>query len=677
MIEVLTGVTGIAVFAFAAYGWGRASSRICYGNKRVGAAYTTALGVATWMFLGGVCNGLGVAYRTTLLVLLVLGLVVATVDTWPRFGEWGRVLRKGFGGAAASPGQGALTTILNWLPMGVILVAVGFLSLTLLPATLFNAGDDYHTYFARPLRMLATGTLQGSPFELIGVDSLGGQAFFHAYTLLAFSLSFLNQFDSLFCFGLSAVLLVETGRRIGDSSLFVLLATLGFMLISVQVINISAVYSGVLIMLSLLPATVFWFAALNGEGWREWVLRAVPIGLLFAALVVLKVTFFAVVAVFWSVVFGLSLYLCRNRRGVWAGALATVASTVVGLFPWVWTHRDVYSTAIALKVEGSPGGIVKDVSAALFSEKVGNLWSSGELFWGGTYFSYNSLLGLIAVMCAVLVYVLWKRGVEAGVFPGVLALGVAAITVYLGNAGIFLPETAIRYSSPVLLVAFLTMLLIVGTLLDRDRKAVGGGNTWLPRWRSSVFGSVLLIFLVSLFGDPLLDRIQTTLDTRSQIFYERHPRYVDFAKISGNLELRQKAFGPQLARAQEASAPGAKIFAWVSDPFLLDFGRNPVVLASYVGMANPALDIPFRKERGTLEQRLRTMGVQNIILQYRGLGTPPREILMKKWNDSTVALDREISAKSIYLRDRIKALALNQQVIYDDGGILVIRFDPV
>jgi hypothetical protein len=46
--------------------------------------------------------------------------------------------------------------------------------------------------------MLATGTLYGSPLSALGSETLGGQAFIHAFILLIAPIQYINGADTIF-----------------------------------------------------------------------------------------------------------------------------------------------------------------------------------------------------------------------------------------------------------------------------------------------------------------------------------------------------------------------------------------------------------------------------------------------------------------------------------------------
>ena len=97
------------------------------------------------------------------------------------------------------------------LAVGLITLVIGFAILTQFPPSAFNYHDDFQKYLAHPVRMLATGTLFGSPLSAIGSETLGGLAFLHAFPLLVAPVEYINGVDAI----LGLLLLMMLGASAG------------------------------------------------------------------------------------------------------------------------------------------------------------------------------------------------------------------------------------------------------------------------------------------------------------------------------------------------------------------------------------------------------------------------------------------------------------------------------
>src|SRR5262249_48389116 len=138
--------------------------------------------------------------------------------------------------------------------------------------------DDLEKYLVHPVRMLATGTLSGSPLSALGSETLGGQAFLHGFVLSAFPLPYVNGVDSVF--GLFVLMLIAgaAGWRRFSWPFGAPLAALFVAIVNPLYVNISAIYIGAL----LIATAVILVADENEDA------SPVLIGLVYAGLVAIK-----------------------------------------------------------------------------------------------------------------------------------------------------------------------------------------------------------------------------------------------------------------------------------------------------------------------------------------------------------------------------------------------------
>jgi hypothetical protein len=55
-------IGSIFVFSVSAYGWGGWAAQFLYQKPTRSIAYNISIGLAVWVFLGGILNALGLAY---------------------------------------------------------------------------------------------------------------------------------------------------------------------------------------------------------------------------------------------------------------------------------------------------------------------------------------------------------------------------------------------------------------------------------------------------------------------------------------------------------------------------------------------------------------------------------------------------------------------------------------
>ena len=78
MASFLLSVVVLLAFLIATFGWGHLLCRLIYGEAEVRVAYAVALGMATWIVLGGALNLLGLAFPITLYAMYAAGTVLAS-----------------------------------------------------------------------------------------------------------------------------------------------------------------------------------------------------------------------------------------------------------------------------------------------------------------------------------------------------------------------------------------------------------------------------------------------------------------------------------------------------------------------------------------------------------------------------------------------------------------------
>ena len=158
VIDFLYTVTMLAVFFASTYAWGRLATCLLYKQAPRSWPFTSAVGLALWIFVGGLLNASHLAYGAALDGVLVLGLILLA-------GQAIRSLRTPEGRRVpAAWARGLQAPTAEWLPT-VLITAVGaFRIATLVPAGVFNYHDDFQSYLVPPVRMLQTGAMTSGAF---------------------------------------------------------------------------------------------------------------------------------------------------------------------------------------------------------------------------------------------------------------------------------------------------------------------------------------------------------------------------------------------------------------------------------------------------------------------------------------------------------------------------------
>jgi hypothetical protein len=152
-VVVCIGASGIAIMTCAFYGWGRLTRRLT-GLSTGTWPVTTALGLASVLFLGGLLNVCRLAYPGTLAGVVVAGLMLSALAARHKSTGWRMIKGSRNWCYAASWGT-------------TIIAVMGFTITTQLAPSLYNADDDFQHYFPHAVRMVETGTLHGSPLNAL------------------------------------------------------------------------------------------------------------------------------------------------------------------------------------------------------------------------------------------------------------------------------------------------------------------------------------------------------------------------------------------------------------------------------------------------------------------------------------------------------------------------------
>lgn len=607
----------LVLAALVAHGYGVATLYLCR-NAVAGWALTSAIGLATLTLLGGLANLLQVAFAPLLLALAAIG---AVLDLWWWLG--GGLRRQ----------CDALRDYGLWpaICVAAIVVAVlSFVAVTQFPPAAVNLHDDLEKYFAFPTRMLATGTLAGSPLNALGVETLGGQAWFHGFLLAVLPIQYVNGFDALICLGLAMLLLAgSVGARrapVGAMAIAALVA------IDPQYVNVSPLYFGVALSLAL----VLWrFDRPMGRG------ADVTTGLLLAALTAAKpsLALFAIFALLGDA----SIAMVSGRGTV--RTIASLARTAMwsALFvaPWLGLYAAQYVHWTALPTGSAP---TPSIPLSAF-------FSLADLPYGAAAAIYTAAMGLalaVALFGGVAGHGEGRRPALA-----LLAAALAGTVSYFAETW-FLASyqssfgTAFRYG----LVNVLIAVPLCVALGWRER----------GRWAAASRAAALLLAggVVAGFAPSLLGRIDQAWNYGHVLAFgwsATQGEYLDYSRARLSRDAADGARG-----AQKLVPPGEPILVWTESPFQFDFARNPIFDVQPAGLATPWARVP---------------PVRYLIWEYRGFAvrTPGA------YEDAAEGVglyERIIALRSLAFARALDAATRTGRILYNDGWLVVVALtDPI
>jgi len=205
------------------------------GMGRVRPEVLPALGLAAFIFMGGVLNLLHLAFPLAIWVLLAAGFLSSALAVWSR------ATSPGPGGEKGPPfpaGKGV------WLLAGVGVALMILTLATQAEPEAYNWQDDLQKYFVHPVRMLETGTVFGSQLSSIGAENLGGMAFVQSCVLLWLPIKAINGADAVLGLLLCLIPLLAFGSRQRGLRPVAAVAMASIVIIDPHYVNVSALYLG-------------------------------------------------------------------------------------------------------------------------------------------------------------------------------------------------------------------------------------------------------------------------------------------------------------------------------------------------------------------------------------------------------------------------------------------------
>lgn len=602
-IAHFAGATGLLVLAAAAlHGWGTALAAITR-LPRVAAPVTVALGLAAVLALGGVLNLLRIAVAPALALVAVAGLVL-----------WARAVRASGGSLPPRPLAPALA---------VAALAIAFAIVTQLPPALFNHHDDLEKYFAHPVRMLATGSLYGSPLSALASETLGGMAFLHAFVVAAFPIQYINGVDAVFGFGLLTTIALTAGARWASAWLGALLAVVATACVEPLYVNVSALYLGAALMLAC--------AVLSADA-SDGMPSPVALGLMYAALAALKPTF-----VLFGACHGLlttaAVGTTRSPAEAARWAVRTAAWTALALAPWLALHAPHYLGAPAAHPTTPPAG------AAAVEQAGALLLAATRQHW------FTAALGVLAAACAALAL----RAAGAARWPaaGVLASAGAStvaplLLVTAFGAWLSDPVTNARYAAPFALalpgVFALAMAVPGNTAVRQSLAAIA---LVIVAMDSLAATSVRYGHAVK-YG-AILSYLQPAVAER--------PAYRAYFRHA-----LSEAATAEVGALQRHVPAGEPVLVWITLPFRLDYARNRIVDVEPGGLGTWWSAVPE--------------DVRYVIWQHAG---PAVRRAADYGFDSSGRRERAQAVRATALVEWLRSQKAAGEVLYEDAGSVVFR----
>jgi hypothetical protein len=616
MVRFFLASCGLLVACASLYGWGMAVRRFARadGGSR---PLTMALGLAVLLPIGGLLNLVRLATPVALWLIVGIGLVLFIPHVKSLRMRWPR----------QDSGQVEVLTA-----AGLITLVIGVAIFTQLPPSAFNYHDDFHKYLAHPVRMLATGTLFGSPLSAIGSESLGGLAFLHAFPLLVAPVEYINGVDAILAF----LLLMMLGASAGWGRLAPLpgaaLAPLLIAFINPQYVNVSSLFTGA----ALIAAAVM----LAADDREKSPPSPIALGLIYGGLVALKPIFLLFPLVHLPLTALSIAYTGKSWRAGLVWGLQAGLCSAAALLPWVLLHAPHYLSMQALPTDPIPPAATPDRL---------HIFSINTLAYGTSHAHYAMLLSLTLVVAGMAIAA-WRRPTWRVPARAPIGIAVATASLVLSYAALLAAgpslagyDTSLRYTVPFFL-GITPFVLVLGASIARPSR----------------FGPAIpifaILFCVAIFAPSFVDRYRQAVRTGSILAFSRFAQRPDYR--DSNREALSDSRAETLRGLQALIPAGEPFVAWISTPFHLDFSRNPVLDVEPAGL--------------TTAWARRPANVRYVLWEHTGFGVPTPQNYIDQARTHGVR-DRTANVRALIFGKAISDLSEKAEVLHHDGRIMVFR----
>jgi hypothetical protein len=549
-----------AAIGGAALLWGVGALLQGRGDRQLPSITSIGVGLSVFIFAGGLINLFKAAHAPVLWLLLAAAAVCLLFAGW----------RTTF---AALPKATDLELILAVIVVAVVTALTAYVQID--PA-MFNWYDDHEKYFSYPVRMLATGTLAGSPLDSLGSQTLGALPFLQGFVLSLFPIGYINWVDAILGLFILMLIVACAGWRRWAPLPGAAIAAALVAVINPQYVNVSPLF---------LPAALMATAILLvAETSRGSALGAAPLGLVYAALICLKPLYAVFVVIHCALVCVVAwIRFGRLSDAVKEGGLITIATTIA-LSPWVLLHMGNVLATGTLDNAPAPAGHGGQL----------DLLSHEHLNYGNCFWDFTVLAGLGAAIPIILLFAHRPKDasgpwLDAQVIAGLTGLACYFVVVSAGPllSGYY---PGLRYSIPFLLGCSV-LAIAMGPFGATTVQRIVSHLLWLP-------GAALILFL---FVPTTIERYTTGMRLGTMLSFVQFgaigqamaARPDQTRQFIGHLsELRSASSEKRIREIQSKIPAGAPLLAWINVPFHLDYRRNQIIDVDMSGLATPWARIP-------------------------------------------------------------------------------------
>jgi hypothetical protein len=654
-----------AIFLTSALGYGRLACQILGSDDRIGFPYEITLGISTLALLGAIVSAIGQARGWAVDIVFGFGTMLLIVQI-------GRDLRVSDSrvGALTAPLKGAADPVV-WLA-GVLFVLS---SVSIVPTTTLNPGDDFRQYLLRPIHMMQTGTLGANWFDNTGLDGLGSTAWMQAFFLNHLPLTYGDAFDDVICLPLCCLMIGSVGTLVGASRARIIMAAIAMVCINPVQVNTSAKYSLTLMLLGGVVTILLFAQRYFVERARRsvWIPPLCAVALFSITAVSFKATAAPFVAVLFGALAAAILFMRVRQTDLLAATLAVALSSITTAV--VYAASFVHEYIAILTTPRFPEPIVTGLFRLSIYESL-HQWGLkvlGSVFQVTGYqynqWPINTTLGFFIVLILAIVAAnrISSGDIRSGGFSSAFAMmviGPAAVGSY-ALLMVVTPWGFIRYSAP-MLTAVLPIAFLIGFPQNVDQVGIKLGTS--PIKISLVFPVCGLVILLNI--PSVAERIQLARNYHTASIFGG-------SSIADVVRKSLSEDRKTVIHSLQGKLPSdRKILAAILEPFFLDFGRNPGYSMSLSGLGNPWIGALGNMSPQQLSAYLSSLGIEYLIWQRQG-----PHVISKEWLQTFSKEHTDIGFLATQAQNflafckAVDALELGPMV-YSDATYIIFKLDP-
>jgi hypothetical protein len=564
--------------------------------------------------------------------------------------------------------------LIRFLPSAIVVLLVFItVAYTISSPKAFNFHDDLEKYLSHPIRMLATGSLRGSPFNALSTETFGGQAFLHGFAVAHWPIGYVNTVDAVFAFILCLMMILSIALRTRLPFWFIPLVVTVPIFINPQYVNVSAIYTAVALMLLLFLGLWVHLGEHNSHGLTTWRFAA-TLGLIYSAIIALKTVYLLFVVIHFTLLLIGSIFTSYSWKQVLSWVTKVIGSIIIFISPWMLLY---YSNWINLLSNiNTPYAHLIDSGYYRFTEKGINLLSVEPLFYGfGASFAHYTLTMVFVAFCSIFLFVykfpnqLEYKGQTAIQFAACATPTILYLVSIVIIAPILLgPNHGLRYLCPLIIAAVPSTLVIALTRVSESIQK-NSGKSLLQK--ASIF--ILVCFSIGLLGcffQSLSERTRQAFKYGYALSFDKtatKPQYIAYNRFALSSDAKK-----EVQEAQQIVPEGELLIAWTPLALHLDYRRNPIIDVDPAGLANPWIDFPFGKESTGGTKSFANLGAYYILWQYRSFAVRSEQQLLD-WAASPYPRSHTIGVRTHQFVKMLREITRDSQILYDSGSILIMK----